>query len=235
MKKLLLAPIASLLLFSCGGGSKVPADIKEFLMDACKTNIDTVKEGNFTEILDEKVNGESGKHTIHLHFERKDEDNFSFKFESHYEGKQIKEESGIEITSKVIELKYSKFDTYQYSTTVNDGKTNTIEIDRSAAYKHYYKIYDAGGNVYRSNGLFYGDLLDIKAKDFYPKYSLNEDKSQLTFKEENAEYEKGLMLDQNLLIDRHGMVLDQTQYARMVDTASSNYTSVKQFGDYYYG
>ena len=225
-KKIIIPIILGTSLCSCVNPN-IPPDIHYFITHITIKE-DDIKEGTFaqtyTEQIDDKI---AGTNSIDFVFSKTNSDELYFKAIYSFTGDQIKEN----IESKIIELSYISQDNFVLKKTVN-GQLTTENLNYEEAHKHYYKIFDAGTNVYRVGGLFYGDLIAVNESKFYNYYSLNEEKTELTMEEKEAQYTDSFLLDQKIVIDKKGMLLQKEEYA--YSKTNSDYGKLNQTGSYIY-
>ena len=227
MKKDRILFLSLIALFSCG--NKIPKDINDFLIKAVSLKEEDVKEGHFSQELNETIDGQEGNETIIFAFSRNSDEDFNFKATSNFSGTRVKEG----VTSKVVELKYISQDNYQFDVTTNEIKDSKT-INYQEAHRYYYRIFDNGANPYRFGGLYYGEFMSVKANQFYKKYSLNETKDQLTYEENDVLYVlENKLLDQKIVIDQYGMLLSMEQFVRDKDNESNQARNL-QIANYKY-
>ena len=214
MKKVIPFIATIFLLCSCAN-KNIPSDIKDFV-NAIDFRFarDHLESGSFTQTYKEHINGEvSGENSIDFTFSyinQKPEFHALFT----YNGNQIKNN----ITKKEVSLIYNNDETYNFTVSINDEPT-TSKLDYLSAYEYYYKIYDSQENSFRVGGLYYGDFIAINMNKFYKLYSLNDDKTELEVREENARYSENLSLSQDIKIDKYGMLLYKKEHATGTKTS----------------
>lgn len=227
MRKRFLTLIASILCVSCGNPN-VPPEIKSFInaIDFRIVN-NTLASGEFEQTYEEKINEETtGRNSIVFSFS-KDQDDINFHALYTYEGAHIKNN----VVEKEVTLTFLQEDDYEFTVRTNSEIDKKI-INFEEANGMFYKIFDSGTNSYRVGGLYYGDFFAINMNKFYSLYSVNDDGSVLSMKENDAPYYNNLKLTQQIDIDKNGMLLYKMEKA--YEPKTNNYGLLISNASYVY-
>lgn len=206
-------PILLLIPFtvSCGKNNEVPQEIRDFINGVdFNTCLNKITNGSFSQLYKETNNNQViGENSIEFTYYRQNNDEYGFEAIYTFSGNQVVNN----IYRKLVKLDFVSQENYRYEVKINDEESTITNIGGQEAFKKFYKIYDNGMNPYNFGGLYYGDYFAINMNKYYSLYSLNEDKTVCSIKEEGAEYVGGIFLDQHISINQKGMLLSKEEFA----------------------
>lgn len=227
MKKKFLFLTCAILCTACDNAN-IPENIKSFINGIdFRVVTNDLRSGEFKQTYEEKFNEEiSGRNSIDFSFS-KNEDEMNFHALYKYEGNQVKDN----VLEKEVTLTYISEENYKFEVRTNEDVVSST-LNYQQAYNKYYLIFDSGVNSYRVGGLYYGDFFAINMNKFYQLYSLNDEETILSMKEEDAPYYDKLHLTQQIDIDKNGMLLYKKE--RAFEPGSTNYGLLEQVASYIY-
>lgn len=190
MKKFLLICLVLLSIVYLGSCTKIEipeGDIKDFISnfngEEAFINVHYGKSFITTTKYEGNMENEVGKTTSLAYFDKRNDEYYHY-LETHVSGSFYGEDENEYNFNHQIILSYSKKDdpTTIISQKLTDGELIDLEYEYDDVIKSvesfFYSEVTAG---FHSGGVYYGDYVLNNIQDYFQKFSLNEEKTELTF------------------------------------------------------